>query len=131
MEPSYIKAYKENILGDRIDRALAVLESCVLCPRKCRVNRLEGETGFCRTGRHAIVSSQGPHFGEEAPLAGRYGSGTIFFANCNLLCVFCQNHEISHRGEGRETGPKILAEIMTGLQSSGVHNINFVTPRFP
>jgi putative pyruvate formate lyase activating enzyme len=128
MEPSYIKAYKENILSDRIGRALAILESCVLCPRKCKVNRLEGETGFCRTGRHATVSSYGPHFGEEAPLVGRYGSGTIFFAYCNLLCVFCQNHEISHGGEGDEVGLETLAEIMIGLQNRGVHNINFVTP---
>jgi putative pyruvate formate lyase activating enzyme len=104
------------------------LKSCRLCPRQCKVNRLEGETGFCQTGRQAVVSSAAPHFGEEAPLVGRYGSGTIFFTFCNLLCVFCQNHEISHEGQGREVSPEKLAQTILGLQNSGVHNINFVTP---
>jgi len=128
MEPLYINAHKEGILRDRIERAREILESCVLCPRACKVNRLTGETGVCKTGRYAQVSSYGPHFGEEAPLVGRYGSGTVFFTHCNLLCVFCQNFDISHEGAGETVGPEKLARIMLSLQNSGCHNINFVTP---
>ncbi len=128
MEPSYIKAYNENILQQRAETTLAMLETCTLCPRKCRVNRLKGEKGVCKTGRNAIVSSFSPHFGEESVLVGRYGSGTIFFTNCNLLCVFCQNHEISHESQGVETDSHQLAQMMLSLQNMKVHNINFVTP---
>ncbi len=128
MEPAYLSAHKEGILKEKIDQALSRLESCVLCPRLCTVNRFAGETGFCRTGRYALMSSYGPHFGEEAPLVGRFGSGTIFFTHCNLLCVFCQNYEISHKGEGYEVSPQKLADSMVELQNKGVHNINFVTP---
>ena len=128
MEPAYIGAYKENILHERIAKALSILTCCTLCPRACRVNRLAGELGFCRTGRQAKVSSFAPHFGEEDPLVGRGGSGTIFFTHCNLLCVFCQNYDISHRGEGCEISSEGLAAIMIRLQAQGVYNINFVTP---
>jgi putative pyruvate formate lyase activating enzyme len=128
MEPAYIGAYKENILHERIAKALSILTCCTLCPRTCRVNRLAGELGICRTGRQAKVSSFAPHFGEEDPLVGRGGSGTIFFTHCNLLCVFCQNYDISHRGEGYEISSEGLAAIMIRLQAQGVHNINFVTP---
>lgn len=128
MQPVYIKTYKDGILKERIERSLSLLSSCTVCPRLCKVNRLEGETGFCKTGRRALVSSSGPHFGEEAPLVGRFGSGTIFFAFCNLLCVFCQNYEISHGGDGEEVEPETLAGIMLSLQNRGCHNINFVTP---
>jgi len=128
MEPAYIRAYKENILHERIEKALSILTCCTLCPRTCRVNRLAGELGVCRTGRQAKVSSYAPHFGEEAPLVGRSGSGTIFFTHCNLLCVFCQNYDISHLGEGYEISSEGLAAIMIRLQAQGVHNINFVTP---
>lgn len=115
-------------LRNRADRALALLENCTVCARRCRVNRLEGERGFCRAGRKAVVSSYGPHFGEEDVLVGRHGSGTIFFTFCNLGCCFCQNYEISHYGEGQEVDAQKLAGIMLALQDMGCHNINFVSP---
>jgi putative pyruvate formate lyase activating enzyme len=92
------------------------------------VNRASGEIGFCGTGAKAKVASYNAHFGEEAPLVGRHGSGTIFFSHCNLLCNFCQNFEISHQGEGREVTDRQLADMMLDLQSVGCHNINLVTP---
>ncbi|MCX7817009.1 MAG: radical SAM protein [Syntrophales bacterium] len=92
------------------------------------MNRIEGELGVCKTGRWAILSSYGPHFGEESPLVGRYGSGTIFFASCNLLCSFCQNYDISHLRYGDEVSPNDLATVIIRLQKMGCHNINFVTP---
>lgn len=104
------------------------LESCMLCPRDCGVNRLEGEKGICKTGKKAMVSSYSAHFGEEKPLVGRYGSGTIFFTNCNLLCNFCQNYDISHLGRGVEVDDNQLADMMLDLQDRGCHNINLVTP---
>ncbi len=109
------------------------LSSCVLCPHRCRVNRLAGETGLCGVGSDALVASFGPHFGEEAPLVGRHGSGTIFFSGCNLHCVFCQNHDISHIRpeddlEAQRVDGQQLAGIMLHLQSLGCHNINLVTP---
>ncbi len=128
MEPSYIETNRSGILSERIESALAVLESCRLCPRQCEVNRLEGELGVCNTGRQAMVSSYSPHFGEEDPLVGRGGSGTIFMTHCNLRCVFCQNYEISHLSEGIPAGPAELAQMMLSLQRRGCHNINFVTP---
>jgi len=126
--PSYIEAHRTGRLADSIKKANKILENCRLCPRNCEVNRLEGEKGICRTGRAAMVSSFNPHFGEEDPLVGSHGSGTIFMTNCNLLCVFCQNWEISHQGEGSEVSPKTLAGMMLHLQRLGCHNINFVTP---
>jgi len=128
MEPSYLKAHREGILRARIAAALAILERCRLCPRHCEVNRLKGEQGVCQTGRQAIVSSHNAHFGEEDPLVGRGGSGTIFLNQCNLLCVFCQNYEISHMGEGAPVQAGDLADMMVALQGQGCHNINFVTP---
>lgn len=128
MEPSYLKTHKEGILQERIDTALAILENCRLCPRHCAVNRLEGELGVCRTGREAVVSSYSPHFGEEDPLVGQQGSGTIFMTHCNLGCVFCQNYEISHLSEGVKVSSSDLAQMMLTLQRRGCHNINFVTP---
>lgn len=129
MEPSYIKLYKDGLLQERIDRCTRILSSCRVCPRKCKVNRLQDETGFCKIGRQAVVASHGPHFGEEAPLVGRYGSGTIFFSGCNLMCTFCQNYDISHEAAGRPVTAETLADIMIDLQNNGrVHNINFVTP---
>lgn len=117
-----------GVLEDRAHEALARLESCEICPRRCRVNRLQDERGFCRTGRKARVASYSPHFGEEAPLVGRGGSGTIFFCGCNLACVFCQNYDISQEDCRKEVAPEILAGMMLRLQDSGCHNINFVTP---
>lgn len=115
-------------MQDRIKDAFGRLASCNLCPRACGVNRLEGEKGFCQTGRKARIASYSPHFGEEAPLVGRYGSGTIFVSSCNLLCSFCQNFEISHQREGLDIGPEQLASMMIDLAHRGCHNINFVTP---
>jgi putative pyruvate formate lyase activating enzyme len=113
---------------ERVQKAFALLKSCRLCPRKCGVNRLDGELGFCETGRKAIVASFNAHFGEESPLVGRSGSGTIFIGSCNLLCSFCQNYEISHGREGAEVGAEQMALMMVQLSQVGCHNINFVTP---
>lgn len=111
-----------------MEQALAILENCCLCPRRCQVNRLKGELGKCSTGRQALVSNFGPHFGEEAPLVGSGGSGTIFFAFCNLECCFCQNYTISQLGEGRDVEAAELASMMLSLEQRGCHNINFVSP---
>ena len=127
-EPSYLKLYREGKLQDRIDRAVELLRDCSLCPRECHVDRLSGELGFCRTGKRAKVASLHAHFGEESPLVGTGGSGTIFFRSCNLLCYFCQNYDISHDAEGGEVEPKDLADMMLSLQRRGCHHINFVTP---
>lgn len=127
-EPSYMATRRSGELEARARGFIERLASCELCPRRCRVNRLEGERGFCRTGRKAVFSSFGPHFGEEDPLVGRGGSGTIFFAHCNLLCCFCQNYDISHEGAGQEIEPEGLAQVMLNLQKQGCHNINFVSP---
>jgi putative pyruvate formate lyase activating enzyme len=115
-------------LHKRVESFRRVLANCELCPRHCHVNRLRGELGQCRTGEKAIVSSYGPHFGEESPLVGTGGSGTIFFAHCNLHCVFCQNYSISQLGEGSEASSHDLAYMMMSLQRRGCHNINLVTP---
>lgn len=128
MLPSYINIYRTGELFERIEALGSILEKCALCPRRCGANRLRGELGTCRGGAGAMVSSAFPHFGEEPPLSGLFGSGTIFLTNCNLRCVFCQNYDISHLGQGREVTSTELAEIMTGLQRQGCHNINFVTP---
>jgi len=127
-EPSYIKTFESGLLKEKINKAYGLLKSCVLCPRKCGVDRLSGETGICNTGKLAWVSSYNPHFGEEDPLVGDHGSGTIFFTHCNLLCLFCQNFDISHQGSGQEISSDELAAIMLALQNQGCHNINFVTP---
>jgi len=126
--PAYLDLYGEGILQDRVDKAQPLLKNCRLCPRECQVDRAAEEKGYCRTGARAVVSSYSPHFGEEDPLVGARGSGTIFFTHCNLLCLFCQNYDISHLGEGRDVSPDRLAKIMLSLQEMGCHNINFVTP---
>jgi len=125
--PAY-KLLSPGVLTERIEEAEEILRECTLCPRVCRVDRTSGEKGFCRTGDKPFISSWGPHFGEERPLVGRFGSGTIFLGNCNLGCLFCQNYSISHLEEGVETSFGKLAGLMLGLQHSGCHNINFVTP---
>jgi len=104
------------------------MNPCTLCPRECKVNRKKGETGFCGIGDIPVVSSVGPHFGEESVLVGRGGSGTIFFAGCNLGCVFCQNFDISHHRHGHPVTNEQLAKSMLELQYYGCSNINFVTP---
>jgi putative pyruvate formate lyase activating enzyme len=125
---SYILLHEKGLLKGRVVQALTMLEDCRLCPRACGVNRLHNEQGFCRTGRYARVASFGAHFGEEAPLVGTHGSGTIFFSSCNLLCSFCQNYNISHLRDGVEARAKELAGMMIDLADKGCHNINFVTP---
>jgi len=105
-----------------------MLEECRVCPRRCGVNRLAGESGKCHVTTQTIVSSYSPHFGEEAPLVGRHGSGTIFFTYCNLRCVFCQNYTISQLGEGSAVDREELARMMLSLQAKGCHNINLVSP---
>lgn len=127
-QPAFINALRRSRLRAAADQALAALSACTLCPRRCGVDRTAGETGYCRTADQAVVASYNAHFGEEAPLVGRKGSGTIFFAHCNLLCTFCQNYEISHGGEGWPVNARQLADIMLELQTMGCHNINFVTP---
>jgi putative pyruvate formate lyase activating enzyme len=128
MRPSYIFLFEAGELEKKVEKAIELLKNCKICPRECGVNRLKGERGFCRTGRKAIVASYNPHFGEEAPLVGKKGSGTIFISSCNLLCSFCQNYEISHLMEGVEVEAEQLAYMMLELQNMGCHNINFVTP---
>lgn len=128
LKPGYLNLSQSGELKKRVEKANEMLKSCQLCPRNCKVNRREGELGFCRSGFLPKVSSFSPHFGEEAPLVGRYGSGTIFLTNCNLGCLFCQNYEISHLGEGEEVTEDELSKMMLHLQSLGCHNINFVTP---
>lgn len=126
--PAYLKLLANGELEDRVEALFKKLKECDLCPRKCGVNRLKDEKGVCKTGRKAIVSSYGPHFGEESPLVGHSGSGTIFFTFCNLGCIFCQNYDISHLGYGDPVKEEYLAEVMLKLQRMGCHNINFVTP---
>ena len=128
LEPAYLELYESGELERRVERALALLEDCTVCPRDCRVNRLADRYAVCKTGRYAVVSSAFPHFGEENCLRGWNGSGTIFFSWCNLRCVFCQNYDISWEGGGRATRPAELAAMMLQLQERGCHNINFVTP---
>jgi len=117
-----------DLLSNRARRAGALLQACTLCPRECGVNRLEDERGFCRIGARAVISNAGPHFGEESVLVGTHGSGTIFFAGCNLGCVFCQNYDISHLAAGEEVSEEELLRQMLALQALGCHNINLVTP---
>jgi len=128
MPAAYLALAASGELQQRIHAARDMLSPCTLCPRQCRVNRLSDEKGFCRTGRLARVASHAPHFGEERPLVGHGGSGTIFFSACNLACIFCQNYDISHLAHGREVTTERLAAMMVDLQNSGCHNINFVTP---
>ncbi len=123
-EPAYRSLSRSGGFGERVEKALRELTSCRACPRDCDCNRLEGRTGACHTGRHAIVASAFPHFGEEDCLRGSRGSGTIFFSLCNLRCVFCH----SQVRAGTVCTADDLADLMLGLQDRGCHNINFVTP---
>lgn len=128
-EPAYLRLLRSGELKKRVVEAYRRLEACDICPRECGINRRESTKGaVCRTGERALVSSYNPHFGEEAPLVGIRGSGTIFFTWCNLKCQYCQNYEISQLGEGREVEPEKLAAMMLHLQEMGCHNINFVSP---
>jgi putative pyruvate formate lyase activating enzyme len=119
---------KAEIIYPRLEKARSLLEKCILCPRRCKVNRLAGKKGFCKLAGELVVSTISVHHGEEPPISGNRGSGTVFFGSCNLLCVFCQNYPISHLAEGKVMAPEALAEGMLSLQDRGVHNINLVTP---
>lgn len=128
MLPSYISEISLEELKEIRNKLYELLESCRLCPNECNIDRRIEDKGNCRSGYLPMISSFGPHFGEEPPLVGRFGSGTIFFTNCNLDCKFCQNYDISHLGAGSEVTIEKLAEMMLSLQKRGCHNINFVTP---
>ena len=129
--PHYLNLFKTGELHERAVQLDSILSNCTLCPRNCRINRKDGEIGFCRSGYLPIVSSYCVHHGEEPVLSGNRGSGTIFFGNCNLRCIFCQNHQISQPEKSRrdkEISFERLADIMIELQSKGCHNINLVSP---
>jgi putative pyruvate formate lyase activating enzyme len=128
-EPAYLELHKTGELKKRADELWAIMKSCELCPRRCGVNRHKGRSGVCRApGTTLVISSSHPHFGEERPLVGKGGSGTIFLAHCNLRCVFCQNWETAHLGIGSEENIDDFAGMMLKLQEIGCHNINLVTP---
>jgi putative pyruvate formate lyase activating enzyme len=119
---------KVKDIKERIEKGYALLEKCVVCPRECKANRLKGEIGFCGMGKNPKVASYNVHPGEEPPISGTKGSGTIFFSGCNLRCIYCQNFPISQMRHGKEITTQKLAEMMLYLQSKGCHNVNFVTP---
>jgi putative pyruvate formate lyase activating enzyme len=125
---AYLTAYEHDQLSQRITEARILLRECGLCPRRCGVDRIAGSAGFCRAGGLPEISSYGPHYGEERPLVGTHGSGTLFMTHCNLGCIFCQNYDISRLGEGRTIAFDELSRIMIELQRRGCHNINFVSP---
>lgn len=128
MKPRYLKSYQEGKLREKAEKLYHALSSCAICPRNCRVNRLEDKLGFCKTGKLARVCSYFSHYGEEPAISGENGSGTIFFAHCNLKCAYCQNYEFSQMDKGKEASEEELASYMLALQKEGCHNINFVTP---
>ncbi len=127
-EPAYLKLARTGELESRARALREIYRSCRLCPRQCGANRLAGETGVCALPARAKVFSAHPHFGEEPPLTGRSGSGTVFFSRCNLLCVFCQNWEINHRGDGSWYSDEELGRLFLSVQNMGCHNLNLVTP---
>ena len=127
-QPAFIRTYETGLLKHKIEIAEALLKGCRVCPRQCGIDRSSGEIGYCRTANQIVIASYGPHFGEERPLVGRNGSGTIFISHCNLGCIFCQNASISQMGEGEPVSDEQLSRIMLGLQAGGCHNINFVSP---
>jgi len=126
--PAYAKLEENGTFAQKVEEAYSIFEECKLCPRMCGVNRKKNDKGFCRAPLKSVVYGAHPHFGEEVSLVGRHGSGTIFFSNCNLRCVFCQNWPISHEGKGKEIEDEDLANMMLYLQDIGCHNINVVTP---
>ena len=128
MQPLYLEKLNINDLKERAKALHKLFEECRICPNECMARRKEGETGDCHSTDEVIISSVGPHFGEEPPLVGSLGSGTIFFTNCNLDCEFCQNYDISHLGIGEKVTIEDLARSMLKLQQRGCHNINLVTP---
>ena len=127
MKPAYLNLSEKEI-KKRVDSLFKILQNCEICPRKCHVNRLKREKGYCQLGFFPKVSAFHPHFGEESVLVGKNGSGTIFFTSCNLSCIYCQNYEISQLRIGKEVSFEELADMMVSLQNQGCHNINLVTP---
>ncbi|MFC2076438.1 radical SAM protein [candidate division KSB1 bacterium] len=127
-ESVYIRTHRSGRLTEKAILAENSLRDCALCPNNCRVNRIDGEIGDCKASAQMVVSGISPHFGEEPPLVGFSGSGTIFFSHCNLACIFCQNYSISHQGDGVVMSPEGLARGMLKLQEMGCHNVNLVTP---
>ena len=127
-KPSYLDLITKEEFENRVELLFEILENCELCPRKCGVNRLKDELGYCKMGKELVVSSFGPHFGEESELVGIYGSGTIFLSGCSLLCVYCQNYEVSNNRVGKISSEQKVADFMLALQKMGCHNINLVTP---
>ena len=128
IEPGYLKLHKSGELKRRGEKLWQMMEKCELCPRMCGVNKLKGERGFCGANSKLEIASFHPHFGEERPLVGKGGSGTIFLTNCSLRCVFCINSEISQGGDGSVKSIEEFANMMLSLQKIGCPNINFVTP---
>ncbi|HEY9121490.1 MAG TPA: radical SAM protein, partial [Brevefilum sp.] len=126
--PAYLTLLEQGLFEERVHQAYRHLANCDICPLECGVNRLKGELGICQTCEFPRVSSYFPHHGEEGPISGNRGSGTIFFSRCNLRCIYCQNSDISQRSAGSEVHPEELAKMMLDLQSAGCHNINFVSP---
>jgi len=126
--PAYLSLYQSGELSARIERAEALLRECRVCPRECRVDRSAGALGQCQVGAAPMVSAYHPHTGEEPPLVGFFGSGTIFFTSCNLGCIYCQNYDISHHRHGEVVSTEALAGMMVALQNRGCANINLVTP---
>lgn len=127
-EPAYLKLHRSGELKERGKELWKQMRPCKLCPRTCGVDRLDGKAGFCQATSQLVISSYGPHFGEEPPLVGAGGSGTVFFAHCALRCVFCINYEVSMEGQGTRASVGDLAETMLALQETGCHNVNVVTP---
>ncbi|MCX5694762.1 MAG: radical SAM protein [Candidatus Omnitrophica bacterium] len=126
--PGYLNAYKSGQLKKMADSLFLSLELCQICPRRCKVNRLDGKLGFCKTASLPKIFSFMAHYGEEPPISGTRGSGTIFFSHCNMGCVYCQNYEFSQMGKGKDYSFQELAQVMLDLQAQGCHNINLVTP---
>lgn len=127
-EPCYLQTYQSGKLQEITNTMIQSLSDCNGCPQHCGTDRTINSDGICKTGRLARIASYNPHFGEESPLVGLHGSGTIFFSNCNLNCHFCQNFEISQHGVGQEVTPQRLSNMMLDLQDQGCQNINLVTP---
>ena len=128
MEPSYLRLWETGAFSERVKKVGDLLVPCRLCPRECRVDRLAGQTGFCQQGGQARLAKALPHFGEEPPLIGEGGAGTVFFTGCALRCLYCQNYQISQEGLGEEVSTVALADIFLDLQQHGCHNLDLVSP---
>jgi putative pyruvate formate lyase activating enzyme len=128
MKPSYLRLWETGAFSERIKKVRDLLVPCRLCPRECRVDRLSGQTGFCGQGARARVAKALPHFGEEPPLTGKRGAGTVFFTGCALRCRYCQNYQISQEGLGEEMSAEALADLFLDLQHRGCHNLDLVSP---